>query len=200
MPRRVRTGGLEIHRPGIVAVGAAHGIHHFRSPLAPFGSVEGSDALLAHQPGNVRSLTGPAGARLYVAITADAGVARAQNLAHVFNGMTVPSGRIIVSGEGIACPNDHNIGERLENVPFLRAVVHALECGVLGHCPRFVFAGEVFFKLLILRHNGVGHRCAAVVEHAGHFGPALKKRRTDESQHKHNQHGAAEEQPSLPFL
>ena len=88
--------------------------------------------------------------------------------------MAMATWRVVVAREGIARPNNHNIGECFEDVALLRTVVHALESGVGRHRPRFILARKVFFKLLVLCDNRVGHGHAPIVENTGHFSSSFE--------------------------
>ena len=61
-------------------------------------------AEFAHHAGNVWTLAGPAGGWLHVLVTIDAGIARAQYLAQVFQTMFVPTRGVVMARESIASP------------------------------------------------------------------------------------------------
>ena len=194
------TSRTQIHRAGIVAVGAAHRVHYFRSPVAPFSAIVGIQALLTHQAEHIRTLTGPASTGLHVVKAIHSRAARAQNLPQVVETVAVTTGRIIVTREGIAGPVDNNIGVDSQHVAFVRAVIHALEGRIFGHGPCLILTRIVLGELLVLRDDGVGKHRSLVVEYAYDLGPTFEQRGTNESKNKNNDHSASKEEPSLPFF
>ena len=59
-----RSGNGEVHRIWIMTVGATNWVHNFASPCCPFRLIELFDSNGVHQPGNIRTFTGPACAGL----------------------------------------------------------------------------------------------------------------------------------------
>ena len=105
----------KIHRSGIMAVGTAHGVHHFTAPITPFCSIESIGSFLAHQSRNIRPFASPARSGLKILLTINARRACTQYLAQVFNAMTVPTWRVVVFGESITVPYNNDFGKSLQN-------------------------------------------------------------------------------------
>ena len=99
-----RTGRLQVHRAGIVAVRASDAVHHLAAPVAPLGGIESVLAFLAHQSRHVGTFASPAGTRLQVFLSVNARRSRAQDFAQVFDTVTVPARRVVVAAESIAVP------------------------------------------------------------------------------------------------
>ena len=106
-----RTGRTQVHRRGIVTVGATNGVHLFGTQLTPLLCIEVRGihhrllvAQFTHHTRYIGALTSPTGRRLHITVAIDTGITRAQDLTHILQGMLMTARRIIMAREGIASP------------------------------------------------------------------------------------------------
>ena len=132
--------------------------------------------------GTVGTFAGPAGAGLRVLVAVHTGRTGAEDFAHVVDGVLVTARRVVLHREGIARPKHDHFRACGQHIDTLRTVELTLVGGVFGHFPRLVFAGEIFGKLLVLRHDGVLKHVFAVVVDAHHLGATLEEGGNDESE------------------
>ena len=131
-----RTGRTQIHRAGIVAVGAADGVYLFGTQFAPLLSIEVSGIKLiftitkfAHHTRHIRTFTSPTRSRLHIngdriasvgCFYRNARITRAQNLTHILQGVLVAARGVVVARESIASPQYDHLWTLLEHVHLLR--------------------------------------------------------------------------------
>ena len=145
------TGDLQIHRLRVVTVAAANRVHDLGTHRAPRCFVEVGNTHLVHHAGHVGAFTCPARGRLDVALAVYTGVARAEDGAHVFDGMLMAAGRIVFAREGVASPKDDHLWPCSQHIDGVAAIELGREGGVLRLCPSLVFARIVEAPDLVAR-------------------------------------------------
>ena len=174
-----------------MTVGATNGVHNFVTPFAPRSFVEFSNALFAHDARHVGTLTSPASTRLHIAIAVHTRCTRAKDFAHIVDGMFVTTRSVIFHSERITSPKHHHFGALCKHIHALRTIELPFIRSVGCHCPRLIFTGEVFSKLLVGRNNRIFKYVFAIVVNAHHLSATLEERGNDEPENEDCNHRAS---------
>ncbi|OPZ96516.1 MAG: hypothetical protein BWY72_01619 [Bacteroidetes bacterium ADurb.Bin416] len=193
-----RPGDGQAHGLGVVAISTAHRVSHLRSPLRPFGGVERLDAFFMHQPGHIRPLARPTGARLDVIIQLH-GRSSAQRLLNIIDSMAVPPWRFVIHRKSVPGPQHDHRRPVCQHIVF--HVTHVLTGKI--HVSRFL-PGLVFPGVIDAPNVVVGFVLLdlylAVVEHTGNLSPAFRNGGSQETNQKNDNHDTGKKQPSPDWL
>ena len=116
----------------------------------------------------------------------------------VFQRMEVAAGAVVVPGESVTGPEHHHIGALLQDILDVAGHVLGPEIRLFRGFPSLILPREIALELLVLGDDA-RHRVLAVVEYAGHLGPALHQGGSQEAEGEDDGHGDAEDQPALQF-